>query len=421
MNRLVNDRLLTAMYPTGFRTNIDGYLEAFKSFDKSDINYSNTVSLDIDALITSFAFDNITDDSTHTKYACINYRDTNMNDGIYIDYPAIRFNNESVEIMNAAVAYDKIEFRSAGYPGNGSKYIDIHRDNDNLYMCIGSVNYQLNPNGSSGTSTTNQIALSDNNTFTGNNTFSGDLTTFTSNVQLFKLSIKPSTKQLINALGPNTNPEAFEISYQQSSSHAAVSLMTLTNQTVQMNHGLVVVGGTFIEGEAGLYFLTPDEMYRGSTSNFAYIHRKSDGHLYAHYNQTDVKLTETNKTITHKTDPITNPVLGCFCETTGEIYSGYTAIGQTDCICRVRPVSALTKNIVGIITENDTFATHGDCLVRIAPGQKVELGDILVPTVNGARKATNEEMIFMMSHAIPRTKVVSVKTGIANMVATMLM
>jgi hypothetical protein len=123
-------------------------------------------------------------------------------------------------------------------------------------------------------------------------------------------------------------------------------------------------------------------------------------------------------TIQHYTN-ITGEV-GTFCETSGEIYDGYDKIGETDCICQVKQSTTLNSKIVGIITSNDQFASHGDCLVKVVPGT-YNLGDILAPDVSGkARLATKIELQFMTINAIPRPKITSLSTGIPDTVAVFL-
>ena len=54
----------------------------------------------------------------------------------------------------------------------------------------------------------------------------------------------------------------------------------------------------------------------------------------------------------------------------------------------------------------DEFASHGDFLVKVNSTDGLEIGDILAPDENGyGRKATEDELIFMMMYAIPRPKI----------------
>ncbi len=128
------------------------------------------------------------------------------------------------------------------------------------------------------------------------------------------------------------------------------------------------------------------------------------------------KVIGWSQTITHHTN--VSGEIGTFCEATGEIYDGYDTIDNTDCICKVRTASVLSNKIVGIITRDNEFASHGDVLVKVVPGS-YNIGDILAPAENGyGRKATNEELQFMMLNSLPMVKITSINTGIANTVAT---
>ena len=123
-----------------------------------------------------------------------------------------------------------------------------------------------------------------------------------------------------------------------------------------------------------------------------------------------------NQTILHNTDEIDGEI-GTFCETNGGIYTGYDEIAETDCICQVQQSNTLNPKIVGIITDRNQFASHGDVLVKIVPGT-YHLGDILCPDITGkARKATETELQYMMLHAIPRAKITSLDTKIEGTVA----
>ena len=122
-----------------------------------------------------------------------------------------------------------------------------------------------------------------------------------------------------------------------------------------------------------------------------------------------------NETVTHHTN--VQGQIGTFCETNGGIYDGYENIGETDCICQVVQSSTLNSKIVGIITSETEFASHGDVLMKVVPGT-YKLGDILCPDITGlARVATETELQYMVLHAIPRPKITSLATGIENTVA----
>jgi hypothetical protein len=135
---------------------------------------------------------------------------------------------------------------------------------------------------------------------------------------------------------------------------------------------------------------------------------------------------ESSQTIMHTTDEIQGPIdstlaeIGTFCETNGGIYTGYDEIAETDCICQVKQSTTLNPKIVGIITGENQFASHGDVLVKSVPGT-YHLGDILCPDITGkARIATETELQYMMLHAIPRPKITSLDTKIEGTVACFL-
>ena len=108
----------------------------------------------------------------------------------------------------------------------------------------------------------------------------------------------------------------------------------------------------------------------------------------------------------------------CFCESNGKIYDGYEKIGETDCVCQVKQSKTLNKKIVGIITSETQFASHGDVLVKVNDISDCSVGDILCPDENGCGKvASEQDLMFMMLHAIPRPKITSLNTGIDGMVA----
>jgi hypothetical protein len=124
----------------------------------------------------------------------------------------------------------------------------------------------------------------------------------------------------------------------------------------------------------------------------------------------------TSQTITHNTNIVGD--IGTFCEATGEIYDGYEKIGQTDCICKVKQSTSLNKKIVGIITSENDFASHGDVIVKVNSLDGLEVGDILAPDSTGyARKATEGDLMYMMLHSIPMPKITCLETGIEGFVA----
>jgi hypothetical protein len=121
--------------------------------------------------------------------------------------------------------------------------------------------------------------------------------------------------------------------------------------------------------------------------------------------------------------PSTNIIgdIGTFCEATGEIYDGYEKIGQTDCICKVKQSTTLNKKIVGIITSEKDFASHGDVLVKVNSLDGLEIGDILCPDDKGyGKKASETDLMYMMLHAIPRPKITSLDTAFEGYIACFL-
>ena len=172
-----------------------------------------------------------------------------------------------------------------------------------------------------------------------------------------------------------------------------------THDTVDMMDSYVIAGDT---NTRYLYF-RPD----GGTKKNLLLYVTSGGALNIRDENHDpakfITLYYGSQTVTHRTDLIGE--IGTFCETTGELYNGYERITHVDCICGVKQATTLNPRIVGIICSEDEFASHGDVLVKVVPGE-YELGDILCPDENGfGRKATEEEEIYMMRKAIPRPKI----------------
>jgi hypothetical protein len=115
---------------------------------------------------------------------------------------------------------------------------------------------------------------------------------------------------------------------------------------------------------------------------------------------------QSSMTITHKTD-VSDCNLGRFCESTGLIFSKYEEVGIKDCITGVKLATTLNTKILGIVTSETQFASHGDVLVKVVDGE-YHLGDLLVPTENGARVATEEEKLFIMLNGLPKVRVMSI-------------
>jgi len=154
-----------------------------------------------------------------------------------------------------------------------------------------------------------------------------------------------------------------------------------------------------------------------------------------------------SQTITHKTKYTGTLTLGCFVESTGEIYreppkvgtisiwnepteegqKGYYTETQTistlspyeNCVSVVRQATTISNNIIGVCTEiidheYCKFATHGDCLVK-CESATYTIGDILVPSTGGlAKKGSSLEIIDALTHMVPRLKITSLETDLID-------
>jgi hypothetical protein len=121
--------------------------------------------------------------------------------------------------------------------------------------------------------------------------------------------------------------------------------------------------------------------------------------------------SETNQTITHKTHIVNydETQIGRYCSCTGKIYREYKHIDVQNCICEVSMTTEINENIVGIIVDEDKFATHGDVLVCIDDDVVPTIGAILYPTITGARIATEAEKMFMCINKIPVAKITAIE------------
>jgi hypothetical protein len=208
---------------------------------------------------------------------------------------------------------------------------------------------------------------------------------------------------------------------------------TITSKDAVINGSLNVTGDAVIGGDvtykqsiAVYHIIRPDG---GDKKNLMLFVSPAGALCVRDDNYSPVKFTTLyggSQTITHRTDEIQGPVdstlaeIGTFCETNGGIYTGYDKIAEADCICQVKQSTTLNPKIVGIITGENEFASHGDVLVKIVPGT-YHLGDILCPDITGkARIATETELQYMMLHAIPRPKITSLDTKIEGTVACFL-
>jgi hypothetical protein len=132
-----------------------------------------------------------------------------------------------------------------------------------------------------------------------------------------------------------------------------------------------------------------------------------------------IQLTATqSQTVTHCTNIVgfTPDQIGTFAETTGELADVYgadyipTLEHATDAICRVKHTNALSSKIVGIITDSQTMASHGDCLCVVANDDqysiKYEVGQLLVPDTSGlCRIAQEADLMFAMLYQIRLPKI----------------
>ena len=158
--------------------------------------------------------------------------------------------------------------------------------------------------------------------------------------------------------------------------------------------------------DIGFFRICNGKKTNNEAQNFSYIrHTSNNEQNIMTLSSNGIKINKSAMTVIHTTN--VHGEIGTFCETTGELSDMWVREDNTDCICQVKTSTSLNPRIVGIICKEDTFASHGDVLVRIVP-DNYELGDILVPTENGyGRKATEEEELYMMRKAIPRPKITS--------------
>jgi hypothetical protein len=125
-------------------------------------------------------------------------------------------------------------------------------------------------------------------------------------------------------------------------------------------------------------------------------------------------------TITHRTNIIDFNVsqIGCFAETTGELATVYgsdytpTLTRATDAIVKVTASNTLNNKILGIITDEHTFANLGDVLCVVVQGPTYRIGDILAPDESGlCRVATDDERRFIKNNGLPRVRITGLIPG----------
>jgi hypothetical protein len=128
-------------------------------------------------------------------------------------------------------------------------------------------------------------------------------------------------------------------------------------------------------------------------------------------------------TITHYTNIVDydDSKIGCFCETTGELADVYDKDGvaytptlsrATDAITKVKSTNMLSTRVLGIITSQNTYASHGDVLVVVKQGPSYQLGQLLVPDISGVcRIATEEDKRTIMFEGLPRVRITGLVQG----------
>jgi hypothetical protein len=185
-------------------------------------------------------------------------------------------------------------------------------------------------------------------------------------------------------------------------------------------HSLTLKGNEqklkFVNTDWAWYHQLVDEKYYFRNSNNlglldleVYQIYKDNGKYHMKFNGKIEADNISNMTVTHKTE-VSEPEVGRFCETTGEITS-LEQIGITDCICKVKVATTLSNKIMGIITAGGSFASPGDVLVVVDDGE-YHLGDLLVPTETGARVATDDDKLFIMLNGLPKVRVTSVDANV---------
>jgi hypothetical protein len=79
---------------------------------------------------------------------------------------------------------------------------------------------------------------------------------------------------------------------------------------------------------------------------------------------------------------------------------------------KVRHCKALSKRIIGIITDYNQFMSHGDGLAVVDNDSeysiKYEVGDVLVPSESGlCRKAEEQDLMFAMMYQIKLPRIMA--------------
>jgi hypothetical protein len=84
----------------------------------------------------------------------------------------------------------------------------------------------------------------------------------------------------------------------------------------------------------------------------------------------------------------------------------------SDAIVKVKPSTTLNSAILGIIVNDHTFASAGDCLVVVLQGPTYNVGDVLCPDSTGVcRKATEQEKRDIVFDGLPRVRITALFPG----------
>jgi hypothetical protein len=135
--------------------------------------------------------------------------------------------------------------------------------------------------------------------------------------------------------------------------------------------------------------------------------------------------TGGSHTITHNTNIIdySSDQIGTFCETTGDLADVYgtdyipTLERSCDAIVKIKQSNTLNPKIIGIITDQNNFMSHGDVLCRVID-DIYNIGDLLVPDTTGLfGKGTQDEITICAVNQIHLPKVTARVPGNNEIVA----
>lgn len=261
-----------------------------------------------------------------------------------------------------------------------------------------------------------------------------------------------SHNNLANLQGGTTN-EYYHLSNQQYTNLTAYlenginTLTTLTTYVDTIN---------FNTNNALLYYTEPDDTTKKITLkingfdlfNISNEKTSVDPNPETFINNTNINANTTvngnltvngtiidNMTITHTTQ-FDNELfediaeLGTFIISTPNVYkfANTTKSPYEDCITKIMPYKSLTNisAVIGVLTNIDKinhtcrFATHGDILIKVI-ADKYNIGDILVPTINGyAKKGTQQEIMNCLINKVNTVKIISLNSSIPDTVVAFL-